>query len=101
MFQLTEEEFENLMLKNSTSSYGGRRKSPFAFTEQGVYQLATVLRGELAERQSVAIMRIFRAMREYISQNRQFIPQQELLRLSGKQPARIDRFDRYRHGRLS
>lgn len=85
MFQLTEEEFENLMLKNSTSSYGGRRKSPFAFTEQGVYQLATVLRGELAERQSVAIMRIFRAMREYISQNRQFIPQQELLRLSGKQ----------------
>ena len=101
MFQLTEEEFENLMLKNSTSSYGGRRKSPFAFTEQGVYQLATVLRGELAERQSVAIMRIFRAMREYISQNRQFIPQQELLRLSGKQPARIDRFDRCRYGGLS
>jgi len=85
MFQLTKEEFENLTLKISTSSYGGRRKPPFAFTEQGVYQLATVLKGELAERQSVAIMRVFRAMRKYISQHRQFVPQQELLLLSGKQ----------------
>ena len=42
-------------------------------------------RGELAERQSVAIMRVFRAMREYISQHRQLVPQQELLLLSGKQ----------------
>ena len=58
MFQLTQDEFDNLMLKNSTSSHGGRRKPPYAFTEQGVYQLATVLKGELAERQSVAIMRV-------------------------------------------
>ena len=85
MFQLTLDEYENLMLKNSTSSHGGRRKPPYVFTEQGVYQLATVLKGELAERQSVAIMRVFRAMREYISQNRQLVPQQELLLLSGKQ----------------
>ena len=85
MFQLTKEEFENLTLNISTSSHGGRRKPPFAFTEQGVYQLATVLKGELAERQSVAIMRVFRAMREYISQHRQLVPQQELLLLSGKQ----------------
>ena len=85
MFQLTKEEYENLTLKISTSSHGGRRKPPYVFTEQGVYQLATVLKGELAERQSVAIMRVFRAMREYISQNRQLVPQQELLRLSGKQ----------------
>ena len=73
------------MLKISTSNRGGRRKLPYAFTEQGVYQLATVLKGEIAERQSVAIMRVFRAMREYISQNRQLLPQQELLLLSGKQ----------------
>ncbi len=58
---------------------------PYVFTEQGIYQLATVLKGELAEQQSVAIMRVFRAMREYISQNRQLLPQQELFRLSGKQ----------------
>ena len=85
MFQLTKEEYDNLMLKNSTSSHGGRRKLPNVFTEQGVYQLATVLKGALAERQSIAIMRVFRAMREYIAQNRQLLPQQELLRLSGRQ----------------
>ena len=85
MFQLTKEEYENLMLKNSTSNRGGRRTMPYVFTEQGIYQLATVLKGELAEQQSVAIMRVFRAMREYISQNRQLLPQQELFRLSGKQ----------------
>ena len=85
MFQLTKEEYENLMLQISTSSHGGRRKPPFVFTEQGVYQLATVLKGDLAEQQSVAIMRVFRAMREYISQNRQLLPQQEMLRLSRKQ----------------
>ena len=85
MFQLTKEEYDNLMLKNSTSSHGGRRKLPNVFTEQGVYQLATVLKGDLAERQSIAIMRVFKAMREYISQNRQLLPQRELLRLSGRQ----------------
>lgn len=46
MFQLTKEEYDNLMLNNSTSSYGGRRKMPYVFTEQGVYQLATVLKGK-------------------------------------------------------
>lgn len=85
MFQLTKEEYDNLMLKISTSSHGGRRTLPYVFTEQGVYQLATVLKGELAERQSVAIMRVFRAMREYISQNKQLLPQQELLQLSARQ----------------
>ena len=85
MFQLTKEEYHDLMLKNSTSSHGGRRSLPYVFTEQGVYQLATVLKGDLAERQSVSIMRAFRAMREYIAQNQQLLPQQELLRISGKQ----------------
>lgn len=37
MFQLTKEEFENLMSKNLTSSWGGRRKLPKVFTEQGIY----------------------------------------------------------------
>ena len=85
MFQLTKEEYESLMLKNSTSNRGGRRSLPFVFSEQGVYQLATVLKGEIAEQQSVAIMRVFRAMREYISENRLLLPQQELFKLSGKQ----------------
>lgn len=85
MFQITKDEYESLMLKNSTSSHGGRRKAPFVFTEQGVYQLATVLKGELAERQSVAIMRVFRAMREYISENSTLLPQQEMFHLAGRQ----------------
>ena len=42
------------------------KKKPFAFTEQGIYMLATVLRGELAEQQSIFIMRTFREMRHYI-----------------------------------
>ena len=45
-FQLTNEEFKNLMCKNFTSSWGGTRKMPYAFTEQGIYMLMTVLKGE-------------------------------------------------------
>ena len=50
-FQLTELEFKNLMPKFSTSSWGGTRKLPYAFTEQGIYMLMTVLKGNLAVRQ--------------------------------------------------
>ena len=42
MFKLTADEFENLMSKNSTSSWGGRRDLPYAFTEQGIYMLTAV-----------------------------------------------------------
>ena len=69
MFQLTQEECDNLMLNNSTSSHGGRRKPPYAFTEQGIYMLATVLKGEIAEKQSIFIMRSFREMRHFIANN--------------------------------
>ena len=46
MLQLTKEEFDNLMSKKLTSSWGGRRKPPRVFTEQGIYMLMTVLKGE-------------------------------------------------------
>ena len=62
----------------ATSSWGGKRKLPFAFTEQGIYMLATVLRGELAEQQSIFIMRAFKEMRHYIKQNQQFVTQSEM-----------------------
>lgn len=48
---------------------GGRRKLPYAFTEQGIYMLATVLKGELAEQQSNFIMRAFKEMRHFIANN--------------------------------
>lgn len=55
MFQLIDEECEILRCKNSTSSWGGRRYNPYAFTEQGIYMLMTVLKGELATKQSKAL----------------------------------------------
>ena len=87
MFQLTREEYEALMLNNSTSNRCGRRSLPFVFTEQGIYLLATVLKGEIAEQQSVAIMRVFRAMREYISENRMLLPYNSQLLLCSKRPS--------------
>ena len=48
---------------------GGRRKPPNVFTEQGIYMLSTVLRGELAVKQSIFIMRAFREMRHFIANN--------------------------------
>lgn len=65
MFQLTKEEVELVKSQFVTSrninyfegQEGGRRKLPYAFTEQGIYMLAAVLRGELAEQQSIFVMR--------------------------------------------
>ncbi len=62
MFQLTDEECKILRCKNSTSNRGGRRYNPYAFTEQGIYMLMTVLRGNLATRQSKSLIRIFKQM---------------------------------------
>ena len=45
------------------------KKMPYAFTEQGIYMLATVLKGELAEQQSIFIMRAFKEMRHFIANN--------------------------------
>ncbi|MEE0685631.1 MAG: ORF6N domain-containing protein [Lachnospiraceae bacterium] len=84
MFQLTTEEDEILKSQIATSSWGGKRKLPYAFTEQGIYMLATVLRGELAEQQSVFIMRAFREMRHYIKQNQQFVTQSEMHLVSAR-----------------
>ena len=78
MFQLTKEEFENLKSQFVTSSWGGIRKMPYVFTEQGIYMLATVLKGELATQQSIFIMRAFKEMRHYIRQNQQFVTQSEM-----------------------
>ena len=47
MFQLTDEECEILRCKNSTSSWGGRRYNPYAFTEQGIYMLMTLGRSQI------------------------------------------------------
>ena len=84
MFQLTKEEFENLKSQFVTSSWGGIRKLPYAFTEQGIYMLATVLKGDLAVQQSIFIMRAFKEMRHYIRQNQQFVSQSEMSIVTAK-----------------
>lgn len=82
MFELTKEEFENLMSIFSTSNWGGRRKLPKAFTEQGIYMLMTVLRGELAIKQSKALIRTFKKMKDFIIGNQNLIGEREYLQLS-------------------
>ena len=57
---------KNLRSKNLTSSWGGARYAPFAFTEQGIYMLMTVLKGEQATAQSKALIRLFKQMKDYI-----------------------------------
>ena len=81
-FVLSDKEFTNLMSKKSISSWGGRRKNPRAFTESGIYMLMTVLRGELAVRQSRALIRTFRAMKDHIVAGRSISSQHEMLQLS-------------------
>lgn len=75
MFRLTQDEFNDLRCKKGTSSWGGSRYLPFAFTEQGIYLLMTVLKGELAVRQSRAIIRLFKAMKDYLIENQPFLGQ--------------------------
>lgn len=81
-FQLLKEEFDNLRSKKSTSNWGGTRYLPYAFTEQGVYMLMTVLKGELAVDQSKALIRTFKAMKDYIIENQGLINQRDYLQLS-------------------
>jgi ORF6N domain len=66
MFQLTRVEFENLISQNVTSTWGGIRKLPLAFTEQGVAMLSSVLNSETAIEVNIQIIRIFTRMRELL-----------------------------------
>ena len=69
MFQLTESEYKNLMSQNATSSWGGTRKLPFAFTEHGVLQLSNVLKSERAILMSIKIIEVFVSLRNYLTEN--------------------------------
>ena len=67
MFQLTKEEFENWksQIVISNSDIMGLRKIPYAFTEEGVYMLSSVLRSPVAAQTSIAIVRTFTKLREF------------------------------------
>lgn len=65
MFKLTKEEFDNLKSQIVTSSWGGARKLPGAFTEQGIAMLSSVLKSERAIKVNIEIMRTFVKIHEY------------------------------------
>lgn len=67
MFQLTNQEFANLKSQFVTSSWGGIRKMPYAFTEQGVAMLSGLLNSDIAINANIAIMRAFVAMRQMLT----------------------------------
>lgn len=88
MFRLTDEEVDELSRsQNATLNKGTGRGSnikynPYAFTEQGIYMLMTVLRGELAVRQSKALIRMFKQMKDFIVENQDFISSKELVQIA-------------------
>ena len=67
MFELTIEEFQNLRSQNVTSSWGGSRYAPFAFTEHGAVMLASVLNSETAVKASIYVVRTFVKIRQLVS----------------------------------
>ena len=79
MFQLTEEEFNDLISHFAISSWGGRRKLPFAFTEHGVLMLSSVLKSSKAVAVNIQIMRIYTRMREMLQTNQEILLKLEQL----------------------
>lgn len=88
LFQLTRDEWEILRSKNSTSKSeqgsGGRRYLPYAFTEQGIYMLMTVLKGELATKQSKALIRMFKQMKDFLVENSEFIDAKAFIQVAAQ-----------------
>ena len=66
MFQLDNKEFANLKSQIVTSSWGGRRTPPLAFTEEGIAMLSSVLHSDVAIDANIAIMRAFVQVRQYL-----------------------------------
>ena len=69
MFQLTQEEASNLMSQFATSSWGGTRKLPYVFTQEGVAMLSGILRSPKAIEVNISIMRAFVSMRQFLLNN--------------------------------
>jgi phage regulator Rha-like protein len=79
MFELTREEFEDLRSQIGTSSWGGARYMPMAFTEQGVAMLSSVLNSARAIKVNIQIIRIFTRMRELLMTNKDILLKLEQL----------------------
>lgn len=80
MFELSDEEFTNLRSQNVTSSHGGARYVPMAFTEHGVLMLSSVLKSGQARQVNIQIMRLFVRMRELLVNNKELMLELEKIR---------------------
>ncbi len=90
MFQLTNDEFKNLKSQFVISSWGGRRHPPYAFTEQGVAMLSSVLHSKRAVQVNIAIMRAFVKLRQILSTHKELAHKlEELERRIEKHDAEI------------
>ena len=79
MFQLSKEDVEILKSQNVTSSWGGDRRLPYAFTEQGIAMLSSVLKSQTAVDVNIRIMRAFVSMRRFIATNAQLFQRLEMI----------------------
>ena len=75
MFSITKTEYANLKSQNATSSWGGRRKLPMAFTEQGVAMLSSILNSDTAIAVNIKIIRVFTRLREYALRHKDILTQ--------------------------
>ena len=90
-FQISKAESEYLVMSQIVTSRkdnffsgqsGGTRKLPYAFTEQGIYMLMTVLKGEIATEQSIRIIRVFKTMKDIVTNSEYLLTTGELLQLA-------------------
>ena len=79
MFELSEEEFGNLRSQIATSSWGGARYMPYAFTEHGVLMLSSVLRSEQAVQVNIQIVRVYARMKELLIMHKDILLKLEQL----------------------
>ena len=84
MFELSKEEFQNLRNQIGTSSWGGTRYSPMAFTEQGVAMLSSVLNSSQAIEVNIQIMRVFVSMRKWAENYTELLQKIESLEESSR-----------------
>ncbi len=88
-FQITKEELNDLSVSKNriaimqtSGMKGGRTTLPYAFTEQGIYMLMTVLKGEIATEQSIRIIRVFKTMKDIIADSSYLLTTGEMLKMA-------------------
>ena len=91
MFQLTKTEWDDFLLSHfaTANNISKNRFLPYAFTEQGIYMLMTVLKGELAVKQSKTIIRLFKQMKDYLVESNNLLSFDDLLKVTNKNTSDI------------